>query len=96
VLAVILISSPGVGRLVRGLTLELRTRDFVAAARTRGESGLYIMLVEILPNARGALIVDFCMRMGYTIIAIGVLGFLGLGCRRHIPTGAAWCARARR
>jgi peptide/nickel transport system permease protein len=79
VLAVILISSPGVGRLVRGLTLELRTRDFVAAARTRGESGLYIMLVEILPNARGALIVDFCMRMGYTIIAIGVLGFLGLG-----------------
>jgi len=79
VVAVILISSPGIGRLVRGLTLELRTRDFVAAARTRGENGIYIMLIEILPNARGALIVDFCMRMGYTIIAIGVLGFLGLG-----------------
>lgn len=78
-LAVIFISSPGIARLVRGITLDLRTRDFVAAARTRGESALFIMLVEILPNARGPLIVDFCMRMGYTIIAIGVLGFLGLG-----------------
>lgn len=79
VLAVILISSPGIGRLVRGMTLDLMTRDFIAAARTRGESAPFIMLVEILPNARGPLIVDFCMRMGYTIIAIGVLGFLGLG-----------------
>lgn len=79
VMAVILISSPGIGRLVRGLTLDLKTRDFVAAARTRGERGPYIMLVEILPNARAPLIVDFCMRMGYTIIAIGALGFLGLG-----------------
>lgn len=78
-LAVIFISSPGIARLVRGITLDLRTRDFVAAARTRGESALFIMLVEILPNARAPLVVDFCMRMGYTIIAIGVLGFLGLG-----------------
>ena len=45
----------------------------------RGESAVYIMLVEILPNARGPLIVDACLRMGYTTIAIGVLGFLGLG-----------------
>jgi peptide/nickel transport system permease protein len=45
----------------------------------RGESPIYIMLVEILPNARGPLIVDACLRMGYTTITIGVLGFLGLG-----------------
>ena len=37
------------------------------------------MLVEILPNARGPLIVDLFLRMGYTTIAIGVLGFLGIG-----------------
>jgi len=37
------------------------------------------MLVEILPNARGPLIVDMCLRMGYTTITIGVLGFLGIG-----------------
>ena len=37
------------------------------------------MLVELLPNCRGPLITDFCLRIGYTIITIGILGFLGLG-----------------
>ena len=53
--------------------------DYVVAAQTRGESTMFICLVEILPNARGPLIVDFCLRMGYTTITIGALGFLGLG-----------------
>ena len=79
IIAVIFISSPQIIRIVRGMTLELREREYVAAAKMRGESALYIMLVEILPNARGPLIVDACLRMGYTTIAIGVLGFLGLG-----------------
>jgi peptide/nickel transport system permease protein len=79
ILAVTFIASPQVSRIVRGLTLELRERDYVAAAKMRGEPAIYIMLVEILPNARGPLIVDACLRMGYTTIAIGVLGFLGLG-----------------
>jgi peptide/nickel transport system permease protein len=79
VLAVTVVASPQVARIVRGLTLELREREYVAAAKMRGESALYIMLVEILPNARGPLIVDACLRMGYTTITIGVLGFLGLG-----------------
>ena len=52
---------------------------FITAAQTRGETPWYTMLWEILPNARGPLIVDACLRMGYTTIAIGVLGFLGLG-----------------
>ncbi len=79
VVAVILVAAPGIARLTRGLTLEVKTNDYVAAAATRGEGALYIMCAEILPNVRGPLIVDACMRMGYTIIAIGVLGFLGLG-----------------
>jgi peptide/nickel transport system permease protein len=79
VVAVVLASSPGVGRIVRGLVLELKEQDFVAAARLRRESDLYIMLVELLPNCRGPLITDFCLRLGYTTITIGTLGFLGLG-----------------
>jgi peptide/nickel transport system permease protein len=79
VLAVIFIATPQIARIVRGMTLELREREYVAAAKMRGESALYIMITEILPNARGPLIVDACLRMGYTTIAIGVLGFLGLG-----------------
>jgi peptide/nickel transport system permease protein len=79
ILAVIFIASPQIMRIVRGMTLELREREYIAAAKMRGEPALYIMFIEILPNARGPLIVDACLRMGYTTIAIGVLGFLGLG-----------------
>ncbi|MCA8906954.1 MAG: ABC transporter permease [Rhodospirillaceae bacterium] len=79
ILAVTFASAPGIMRIVRGLVLDLRNRDYVGAAQTRGESSLYIMFVEILPNARGPLIVDACLRLGYTTITLGVLGFLGLG-----------------
>lgn len=79
IIAITFASAPGVMRIVRGLVLDLRSREYVAAAQTRGESSMYIMLVEILPNARGPLIVDACLRLGYVIITIGVLGFLGMG-----------------
>jgi peptide/nickel transport system permease protein len=79
VVAITFASAPGIMRIVRGLVLDLRNREYVAAARTRGEGAWYIMLVEILPNARGPLIVDACLRLGYVVITIGVLGFLGLG-----------------
>ncbi len=78
-IAVTFASAPGIMRIVRGLVLDLRTREYIAAAQTRGEGMWWIMLVEILPNARGPLIVDACLRVGYVIITIGVLGFLGLG-----------------
>lgn len=79
IVAITFVTGPLVMRIVRGLVLDLRNRDYVAAAQLRGESAWYIMLVEILPNARGPLIVDVCLRLGYVIITIGVLGFLGLG-----------------
>ena len=74
-----LTKAPIIARIVRGLTLELREREYVAAAKMRGESPLYIMLAEILPNARGPLIVDMCLRTGYNVVIIGALGFLGIG-----------------
>ena len=77
--AITFASSPAVFRIVRGEVLTIRNRDFIAAAKTRGESVSYILFVEILPNAKAPLIVDACLRMGYTTILIGVLGFLGLG-----------------
>ena len=79
ILVIAFTSAPIIARIVRGVTLDVRHRDYVSAARMRGESALYVMLVEILPNARGPLLVDLFLRLGYTIIAIGVLGFLGVG-----------------
>ena len=83
--AVALASGPGIFRIVRGLTLEIKTREYVQAAQTRGESAWYIMLWEILPNARGPLIVDACLRIGYTTILIGALGYFGLGMPPESP-----------
>jgi peptide/nickel transport system permease protein len=79
VVAVVVASAPGISRIVRGLTLQLVRQDFVAAAHLRRESALFILVVEVLPNCRGPLITDFCLRLGYTVITIGTLGFLGLG-----------------
>ena len=83
--AVVFVNSPTVFRIVRGLTLDIKTRDYVAAAETRGEGPWYIMLWEILPNARGPLIVDFCLRIGYITILLGTLGFFGLGVSPESP-----------
>lgn len=83
--SVVFVNSPTVFRIVRGITLDIKTRDYVAAAQTRGEGPWYIMLWEVLPNARGPLIVDFCLRIGYTTILLGTLGFFGLGVSPESP-----------
>ena len=83
--SVVFVNSPTVFRIVRGLALDIHSRDYVAAAQTRGEGPWYIMLWEILPNARGPLIVDFCLRIGYTTILLGTLGFFGLGLPPESP-----------
>lgn len=96
VLAITFVGAPGVARLVRSLTLDIRTRDYIRAAETRGEHPLYIMFVEILPNARGPLIIDALLRVGYAIFAIGTLGFLGLGLPPPTPDWGGMISEARR
>ncbi len=87
VVAIAIVGAPGVARLVRSLTLDICTREYIRAAETRGENAWYIMFVEILPNARGPIIVDSMLRVGYAIFAMGTLGFLGLGMP---PPSADW------
>ena len=79
ILVISVTKAPIIARIVRGITLDLREREYVVAAKLRGESALFIMFVEILPNARGPLIVEMCLRMGFTTVMIGILGFLGIG-----------------
>jgi peptide/nickel transport system permease protein len=85
VIAVTFASAPAIMRIVRGLTLDTKTRDYIFAAQTRGEHPLRIMLYELLPNARGPIIVDACLRLGYTTVAITTLTFLGLGLQPPDP-----------
>jgi peptide/nickel transport system permease protein len=94
--SVVFVNSPTVFRIVRGLVLDIKTRDYVAAGQTRGEGPWYIMLWEILPNARGPLIVDFCLRIGYTTILLGTLGFFGLGVSPESPDWGSTINEGRR
>ena len=96
ILAITLTGTPGIARLVRGMTLALKTRDYVQAARTRGESSWFIMYAEILPNVRGPLIVDGTLRVGYAIFTIGTLGFLGIGLPPPDPDWGSMVNEARR
>ena len=79
IVAVTFASAPAIFRIVRALVLGERQRDYVLACVTQGEPSWRILLVEILPNVTGPLVVDACLRLGYTAITIGLLGFLGLG-----------------
>lgn len=95
VLAIAIVGIPGIARLVRSLTLDIRTRDYIRAAETRGENPWYIMFVEILPNARGPIIIDAMLRVGYAIFAMGTLGFLGLGMPPPSPDWGSMVAKGR-
>ena len=70
--------TPVVTRTVRAAVLTESQLDYVAAAKLRGESGLFIMLREILPNITNVLIVEFTVRVGYAIFTVATLAFLGL------------------
>jgi peptide/nickel transport system permease protein len=95
VIAITIVGTPGIARLVRSLTLDIRTREYIRASETRGERPWYIMFVEILPNARGPIIVDAMLRVGYAIFAMGTLGFLGLGLPPPSPDWGSMVAKGR-
>jgi peptide/nickel transport system permease protein len=96
ILAITITGAPGVARLARSLAMDIKTRDYIRAAETRGESVWYIMFREILPNARGPLLVDGMLRVGYAIFAIGTLGFLGIGLPPPDPDWGNMVNEARR
>ncbi|MFQ5400585.1 MAG: ABC transporter permease [Anaerolineae bacterium] len=96
ILAITITGAPGVARLARSLALDIKTRDYIRAAETRGENVWFIMFREILPNARGPLLVDAMLRVGYAIFAIGTLGFLGIGLPPPDPDWGNMVNEARR
>jgi peptide/nickel transport system permease protein len=95
ILGIGLIFAPRVARVARSVTLDLCTREYVAAARLRGESSLYILTREILPNALGPLMVEGSIRISYAILLVGTLGFLGLGVQPPSPDWGLTIAEAR-
>lgn len=86
---------PMVARVVRSVVLDLKTRQFVEAARLRGESSIYILYREILPNVLPHLAVEASMRFSYSIFLVASLGFLGLGVQPPSPDWGLMVGEAR-
>jgi peptide/nickel transport system permease protein len=66
-------------RIVRGMTMSLRDREFVAAARYMGVSNRRIILRHILPNVASIIIIDTALNVGVAVLAETGLSFLGFG-----------------
>ncbi|MBT4642086.1 MAG: ABC transporter permease [Deltaproteobacteria bacterium] len=71
--------TPSLVRMIRGLVLVERERDYVKAAKLIGESDIMILFRQIIPNVSSPLIVLSTIRTGGTILAFASLTFLGLG-----------------
>jgi peptide/nickel transport system permease protein len=76
---------PYVARTVRSAVLVEREREYVAAAKLLGNSGLYIMYFEILPNITAPIAVEVTIRLGYAIFTSATLSFLALGIQQPSP-----------
>jgi peptide/nickel transport system permease protein len=66
-------------RIVRGMTMSLRDREFVAAARYMGVSNWRIIVRHVMPNVASILIIDTALNVGIAILAETGLSFLGFG-----------------
>lgn len=85
VLVIVILYTPPISRLVRSVVLDLKTKEFVEAAKLRGERTSYILFREILPNALPPLLVEGSIRFSYSIFLVASLGFLGLGVQPPSP-----------
>lgn len=86
---------PMVARVVRSVVLDLKTRQFIEAAKLRGEGNAYIMFREMLPNVLPPLAVEASMRFSYAIFLVASLGFLGLGVQPPSPDWGLMVGEAR-
>jgi peptide/nickel transport system permease protein len=80
-------SIPSNARIVRGAVLPQKEREYVEAARMSGESELYILFCQVLPNCLSPLLVRLSLEFAHAILAESSLSFLGLGLP---PPTASW------
>jgi peptide/nickel transport system permease protein len=73
-------------RIVRGLFLSLREKEFVEAARSIGASNRRIIFRHMLPNALGVIIVSITLTVAIAILTESLLSFLGFGIQPPTPT----------
>jgi peptide/nickel transport system permease protein len=95
VLSIGIVFTPRVARVVRSATLGLRGAQFVEAAVVRGESDVYIVFRELLPNLWPPIIVEGCIRLSYAVLLSVSLSYLGLGAQPPTPDWGLTVAKER-
>ncbi|TDI85581.1 MAG: ABC transporter permease [Chloroflexi bacterium] len=83
-------------RVARAATLDFVARDFITAARARGERRMTIVLRELLPNVMDILLVEFAMRWSWMLLAFSSLSFLGFGVSPPTPDWGLMIAESRK
>src|SRR5207244_315975 len=79
ILVITLTSWSYTARQLRSQALSLRTRDFLEAARVRGERRLYIVVVEVIPTMTSLIVASFLTNALYAVLFASSLQFIGLG-----------------
>jgi len=79
--------TPVVSRTIRSAVIGEREREYVMAARLRGERSAFVMTREILPNITQPIIVEGTIRLGYAVFTAATLSFLGFGL---VPPSSDW------
>ncbi|MDX8497887.1 ABC transporter permease [Mesorhizobium sp. VK4C] len=92
ILTLAVIYIPGAYRFARALAVNINTMDFMTVARVRGESTIYLIGSEILPNIIRPVLADFGLRFVFIVLLLSGLSFLGLGLQ---PPLADWGALVR-
>ena len=89
VLVLALASWPGIVRLVRGQTLQIRNFDYIALARVAGASTPRIMFKHLLPAVSNTIVVAMTLQVGGTILSESILSFFGSGVPPPTPSWGA-------
>lgn len=85
VVAIAIVYSPAVARVVRGAARPVMRAPYVTAARARGEWSLPVIIREVLPNILDTVLVEFAMRACWVILLVSTLSFLGFGVNPPTP-----------
>ena len=88
--------TPGMARVTRSVALTVRKQDYVNAAVARGESALFIVWREMLPNVIAPIVVEMTIRVSFAVMLFATLSFLGLGAQPPAPEWGLMVSESRR
>jgi peptide/nickel transport system permease protein len=85
VMVIAIVYAPRIARMARAAALDIVTKDYVTAARLRGETAWSVIWHDLMPNTTSTLLVEFALRTGYAPALIAAFGFLGFGVQPPTP-----------